>query len=156
MARLAELHRAHLFLEHDHRAVFHPLLQRARVSPPALVRPFNGDTAEKGHLRVLSVLTAAREKAFAEKPAEVVFQQCGEILRHGGFVPQPLILADIFSVLVRHYAAARGKRGLWQGEKPVRGFGHGSRRVGLFLGDLQKHLLTQRECRLVRVLLKYE
>lgn len=43
-----------------------------------------------------------------------------------------------------------------RGEKPVRGFGHGSRRVGLFLGDLQKHLLTQRECRLVRVLLKYE
>ena len=101
---------------------------------------------------MLSVLTAAREKAFAEKAAEVVFQQCGEILRHGGFVLQP----DILTVLVHHNAAPRCERGLWQGEKSVRGFGHGSHRVGLFLGDLQKHLLTQRECRLVRVFLEYE
>ena len=61
---------------------------------------------------MLSVLTAAREKAFAEKPAEVVFQQCGEVLRHGGFVLQPLVFADVLAVLVRHYAAARGEGGL--------------------------------------------
>ena len=88
------------------------------------------------------VLTAACEKAFAEKAAEVVFQQCGEVLRHGGFVSQPLVFADVLSELVHRYAAARGERGLWQGEKSVRGFSHASCRIGLFLGDLQKHLLT--------------
>ena len=105
---------------------------------------------------MLSVLPAAREKAFAEKAAEVVFQQCGEVLRHGGFVPQPLVFTDMLTVLVHRYAAACCKCGLWQGEKSVRGFGHGSCRVGFLLGDLQKHFLTRRECRLMCVFLEYK
>ena len=158
MIGLAVAERTYLPLEGDHRAVLHPLLRRARVGPPPPVGPrrAGGRHPEQGHLHGRGIPCSAGEQLLAETAGEIVAEQRGEVLRHGGFVAQPLIFAHLLAVPVHDDAAVCGEGGLRQGKKSVRGFGHDSCRVGFLPDGLQKHLLPQRECRFAGVLLEYE
>ena len=132
---------AHLFLEKYHRAIFHPRFQFVRVGSFTFWRLLDScHISEKGHLRVHSVLSATRKKAFPEVTAKVKFEQCGEILRHGVFIALPLVFAYILAVLVLYNAATRGKGGFRQGENFVGMFGHCACGVRFFPAYLQKQL----------------
>ena len=68
---------------------------------------------------------------------------------------RPLVFADIFSVLIRHYAAACCKRGLWQ-EKSLFVGSVMVPAVSAFSLATCKNIFSRGECRLMCVLLEYK